>query len=90
MPFTTLQLKHRSEWQRDYLEKRYRSTGGSVPRQSPFAASREHHTRLGFTIRAWQPVHPTDNPSGMDTGTGQAPLAATGSPSTGNLDSTGD
>lgn len=52
-----LQLSHRTELQRELLRGRYNRTQRHEQprRQSPFAASREHHTRLGFNVRAWLP-----------------------------------
>lgn len=56
-----LLLKHRPLQQRNALKEKYDATLPTAirpKRQSPFSASREHHTRLGFHITAWYPVPP--------------------------------
>ena len=64
MPFTPLQLKHRSEWQRDYLEKRYRSTGAAMPRQSAIDSARMHDYGITVRYEHWQPDD-SERPAGV-------------------------
>lgn len=57
--------------------KRTQPTGGISPHINPFAASREHHLRLGFTVRHWQPA-PDD--SGIHHPQSAVPDASTPGP----------
>jgi hypothetical protein len=75
----SLRLKHRPEWQRDYLEKRYRQRTGQPKRTSAIDSARRH--AFGITVRYehWQP----DPIASMDATGTSLPLA--GTPSTGSL-----
>lgn len=49
--------RNRPEWLRDEMRKRFARThrhGGSIPRTSPFDASRRHHIASGLRFRAWE------------------------------------